>query len=286
MRDTANTYYSRAVRQCLRFLVSCTLIASATSCRLHGQDQRSQHEKLAYAADTANVPDAIARVKSGEFAAVHVDLIARANAVEAIPVLKEQFERVPDQVLKAKIASALVRMKDDKDNAYWNFLVDFAKPALESDAPDFIGYDSQGKAVAGPSPEFQVWAKAHNMPTEDPQYINAAGVIFLGWSRDPRAVPLLRRALSSPNHMIESFAALGLAEIGDKASIPFIIEACKKAPAEPAEVIAEALVYFDDSEAQKAVDDFIPKDRAKIYRDARAHGKKTPMTILGGPNEN
>jgi hypothetical protein len=81
---------------------------------------------------------------------VHVDLIARAGAVEAIPILKEQFLRVQDLLVKAKIAAALVRL-GDKDGAYWTFLVKLATPALESDAPDFIAYDSHGKAssIAG-----------------------------------------------------------------------------------------------------------------------------------------
>jgi hypothetical protein len=73
-------------------------------------------------------------------------------------------------------------------------------------------------------------------------------------------------------------AALGLAEIQDKASIPLIIEACKRAPAEAAAVMAESLVYFDDAEAQRAVDTYIPKDAAKVFREARAQGKKTPWS--------
>jgi len=60
---------------------------------------------------------------------------------------------------------------------------------------------------------------------------------------------VLRRGLLSPNYQIEIIAALGLADFGDKGSIPLIIEACSKAPAEAAAVIAEALVYFgSDSE--------------------------------------
>jgi PBS lyase HEAT-like repeat len=103
-----------------------------------------------------------------------------------------------------------------------------------------------------------------------------AGAGFLGWSREARAIPLLRLALLSPNHMIEIFAAKGLAEIGDKDSIPFIIDASKKAPKEAASVIAESLVYFDDNSAQSAVDQYIPKDQAKICRDAETHG---PMPL-------
>jgi hypothetical protein len=260
-----------------RYLMWCALVVSAA----YGQEKPRQPEKLAYGVDKANVPDAIARVKSGEFGAVHVDLIARANAVEAIPVLKEQFNRVEDQLVKAKIAAALLRM-GDKDNRYWNFLVEFANPALQSDAPDYIGYDHEGKAVPGPSTEFQAWAKAHNFSDEseldESVRVASTGVIFLGWSRDLRAIPFLRKALLSPNHMIEIFGAMGLAEIGDKGSIPLIIEACKQAPAEPAAAIAESLVYFDDVTAQSAVDQFVPKDRAKLVREAKANTNRSPLS--------
>jgi PBS lyase HEAT-like repeat len=78
--------------------------------------------------------------------------------------------------------------------------------------------------------------------------------------------------------MIEIAAAEGLAELQDKESIPLIIQACERAPAEAAGVIAQSLVYFDDPEAQGAVDRYIPKDRSKILREARAQGKKTPWS--------
>jgi HEAT repeats len=249
---------------------------------LCAQQQPSEPEKLAYGVDSANVPDAIAKVKSGEFDVVHVDLIARANATEAIPILKEQFNHIDDQTLKAKIAAALVRM-GEKNNTYWDFLVEFAKPALKSDLPDYNGYDQDGKAVPGPSPEFQAWTRSHRdsgvAEVEDSVRASSSGILFLGWSRDKRAIPLLRRALSSPNHMIEIFAAMGLVEIGDKESIPYIIEACKRAPAEPAASMAESLVYFEDNAAQTAVDLFVPVDRAKLIRQAKANGKKSPLTV-------
>jgi hypothetical protein len=73
---------------------------------------------------------------------------------------------------------------------------------------------------------------------------------LLALTGDPRAIPVLRRGLLSPNYQIEIIAALGLADFVDKGSIPLIIiEACSKAPAEAAAAIAEALVYFgSDSE--------------------------------------
>jgi hypothetical protein len=96
-------------------LLICALLTSAA----YGQAQQSQPETLAYGADKANVPDAIAKVKSGDFLAIHVDLITWAGAVEAIPSLKEQFVRVQDPLLKAKVAAALVRL-GDKDDTYWH----------------------------------------------------------------------------------------------------------------------------------------------------------------------
>src|SRR5262245_39732849 len=107
--------------------LSCAFVTS-------GQSSQVQSEKLPYAVDRANVPDAIAKVKSGEFAAVHVDLIARAGAAEGIPVLKEQFEHVRDIFLKDKIGAALLRL-GDKDDKYWDFVVNEAKIALESNTP-------------------------------------------------------------------------------------------------------------------------------------------------------
>lgn len=276
--QTRNRYTARYTS--FRILNVVVLLALLTTIA-NGQTPQGQPEKLAPGVDRASVPHAISKVKSGEFAAIDVDLIARANAVEAIPILKEQFDRVDDQVIKGKIAAALVRL-EDKDNTYWDFLVKLATPALESDAPDYNGYDQQGKAIPGPSSQFQAWAKAHNLPLQsepdDSARVSSSGVIFLGWSRDPRAVPLLRKALLSPDHMIEIFAALGLAEIGDRDSIPFIIKACRKAPAEPAAAIARALVYFDDNSAQSAVDEFVPKDLAKVERDAKARGNTRPFS--------
>jgi hypothetical protein len=246
--------------------------------------QQSQTNTPASAADKADVADAIAKVKSGNFLLVHVDMIAKADAVEAIPALKEQFGRSNDPLIKGKIAGTLVRL-GDKDNIYWDFLVKQATLAVESDAPDFMNLDPQAKTGAGPSPEFIAWAKAHNVPPNGPNGTAAEDamiwfpgkLMLLGLTGDRRAVPLLRQALLSPNHMIEIAAANGLAEIQDKESIPLIIEACKKAPPAAAAPIAESLVYFDDAEAQSAVDTYVSKESAKILREAKAGGKKTPL---------
>src|SRR5215469_14047710 len=89
---TTMAIYLGSMRRILRLLVVGALLGSTAN----GQETQTQPERLAYAADRANVPDAIAKVKSGEFAAVHVDMIANAGAVEAIPILKQQFVSVED----------------------------------------------------------------------------------------------------------------------------------------------------------------------------------------------
>jgi HEAT repeat protein len=275
MSKAGNSHSGAAMREVLNLFVWCALLTLTGVA--YGQEEQGQSNTLAYAANKANVPDAIAKVKSGDFNGVHVEIIAEAGAAEAIPILKEQFARSQDPFLKAKIASAVVRL-GDKDNTYWDFLVKLATPAVESDAPDFMNYDSDGRAKPGPSPEFVAWAKAHNVSPqsvgEDSLYWLPAKVLLLGSTSDPRAIPLLRRALLSPNHQIEVAAALGLAETRDEDSIPLIIEACRRAPAEAAAVIAKSLVYFDDPQAQGAADEYIPKDMAKQDREARARGEK------------
>jgi hypothetical protein len=49
--------------------------------------------------------------------------------------------------------------------------------------------------------------------------------------------------------------------------------------------MAESLVYFDDATAQNAVDKYIPKDTAKLYRAAKANGKTKPLAapLYGKP---
>jgi len=72
--------------------------------------------------------------------------------------------------------------------------------------------------------------------------------------------------------MIVNSAALGLATIGDKDSIPLIVQACQRAPVEQASVIASSLVYFDGPQAQNAVDKYLSKEMAKASREKRANG--------------
>ena len=246
--------------------------------------QQVQSQATPYGLDKANVPDAINRVKSGDFFLSHLDLIARAHATEAIPALKDQFVRAQDPLLKQKIAAGLIRL-GDRDDVYWDYLVKAAKAALDSDAPSFKEYDANGKYVGGPSPAFEAWMKA-NHPTENAEdaaedsiYLQPATVTILAWADDSRAIPYLRQGMSSPNYMVQIASAQGLAELGDEASIPLIIAACQRAPKDVATVLGDTLVYFDTDAAKKAVDQYVPADMAQASRNARANGQKPkPLT--------
>jgi hypothetical protein len=227
------------------------------------------------------IAEAISQVKSGTFSGYAVEQIAEAHTVQAIPVLEEQFKVSHDAGSKGKIAAALVRLGDN-DETYWNYVLEQATEAVNSDVPLPTTYDSQGKLVRGQmSAEFTAWAKAHNVSPESAAQTSLftlpGKIITLAETGDPRGIPLLRQALKSPNYLIATMAAKGLAMIQDKASIPLIIEACRRARPDEAVAIADSLIYFDDPEAQSAADLYLPKDYAKAMREARANG----MTPFG-----
>ena len=261
-------------RSKFHLLVLCTLLTAV----VYGQQRQGKTNTPESATDKATVSAAIAAVKSGDFAPIHVETIAAAGAVEAIPILKEQFSRSHDWLIKAKLASALVRLGGDQNDIYWEFLVTQATIAVESDAPDFMNFDPQAKDSAGPSPEFTAWANAHKLDVQeagtDAIYRLPGRIMLLSSTGDRRAIPLLRQSLLSPNHQIEYVAALGLAELQDKDSIPYIVQACEAAPAELPALIARSLVYFDDPEAQKALDKYVSKEDARRLREGRAAGQK------------
>jgi HEAT repeat protein len=165
----------------------------------------------------------------------------------------------------------------DKDDTYWNYLLEQATLAVDSDVPDSIFSDSQGKLMMKEStPELQAWAHTHNVSPETAReyatYDLPGKVWDLAQTGDARGIPLLRRALQSRNCPMASTAAKGLAQIQDKESIPLIIAASQRAAGGCGGAIALALIYFDDPQAQSAVDTYVPKETAKASRDARANG--------------
>ena len=224
--------------------------------------------------DQAELAKALAVMKSGEATNYHAEIIAQAGAVEAIPDLEAQFARATDFFNKAKFAEVLVRL-GDKKVTYWNYLAQVVQPALDTAEPDPVSYDAQGKIVPGPSHEWIAWAKSHNASAHAAQesvYVRPILLKLVADSGDSRAIPILRRALLSPNELLAGVAAKGLAKFHDAASVPLILAKCRKSPAEGAAFIAESLVYFEDPEAQAAFNKYVPKDRAAILRAEKAQG--------------
>jgi PBS lyase HEAT-like repeat len=248
------------------FALTAVLSPAALSAQ-NGPAAPSQSDQLA---------TSIARAKSGNVDTYDVEIIAEAGAVQAIPSLEEQFGRTTDVDTKTKIANGLVRL-GDKHNTYWNYLLEQTTLAVDSDVPDALFSDPLGKTVDQNS-ELQAWAQAHNVSAntaaQSALYDLPGKVLELADTGDPRGIPLLRRALQSRNYMIAVWAAKGLAQIQDKNSIPLIIAACQGAPTGFASEIAKSLIWFDDPRAQTAVDTYMPREHAKIFRDARAQGMK------------
>ncbi|HEX4231079.1 MAG TPA: HEAT repeat domain-containing protein [Bryobacteraceae bacterium] len=211
---------------------------------------------------------AMDRLSHGTFFRVDINRVAEAGAVKAIPDLEKQFSLTQDEASREAIASVLVRLGGDKEGTYWDYLVTGALSVIDSDAPNPVDYDSKGNLIPGPAPEFVAWAKSHGLKpdaAETAATLDSPGkVLYLGESRDQRAIPLLQRALSSPNFMIETFAAQGLEKLQSKASIPLIIEACRRAPAGAAgQIAAFSLARFDDPVAKNAAKEFMPVRQAK-----------------------
>ena len=253
------------MREVFHLLISCALLTVAVSAQVNQSRPAEVPDVVA--------KDAIGRIKQGIILQADVDRLTEAGAAQVIPELKEQFSRSQDDVAKGRLASALVKL-GDKDSIYWDYLVGQARSAIESDTPSPMQFDSQGRFVKGPSPEFVSWAKAHNVTTDSAlqaaMYRLPGEVLVLGESGDRRAIPLLRQALSSSNFMIQVSAAQTLAKLQDKASIPLIVETCQRAPADVASVIAaHSLARFDDPQARAAAKAFPPTESSKAAGEGK-----------------
>ncbi|WP_263366138.1 HEAT repeat domain-containing protein [Edaphobacter bradus] len=211
-------------------------------------------------------PDPIEALKrNNEDPLFYVQKAAATHPAETISILKENFVNTEDERHKAQIASALIGL-GDKEDIYWDFLLRMATALLESEASSAVKNDAQGKPIEGPSPE-DAWDKENAIFNKMLTFIE-----IVAETRDPRGVRLLRRALSSPDYEIQTFAAAGLVRARDNDSIPLIIDACKNASPYVASSIAQALVYFDDPRAQSAVDRYLSKEDAKAAREEKANG--------------
>jgi HEAT repeat protein len=182
-------------------------------------------------------------LKQGTYGPATQEQIAEAQAGQLVPILEARFVTSQDADVKARVARALVSLGDN-GNAYWDFLVQQAKLAIESDAPSTRCYSSTN--CTGHS-AYVAWAKAHNAPED------SKAEMELNWLLeervqlvfgDPRGISLLREALKSPNINVVSTGADGLTRALDKDSIPLIVEACKRFHGEEVPLISHTLRQF------------------------------------------
>lgn len=196
--------------------------------------------------------------------------MAAANAPrdEAIPALERFYAKHKDDPvtpastpLRDVIASLLVQI-GDPNPVYWNLLVSEAEAVLSSPVPVPRSVRTSPLELdKAYTPEQKAWAKAHNLSLMQmfSEILNSQPSRFgpLAASGDPRSLPILRRALKSPNPMIQSQAAIGLAILHDRNSIPAIVAICRADPSR-ADFLTQGLVDFHDPAADKAFHQLFP----------------------------
>jgi HEAT repeat protein len=219
----------------LRVAVWCVLLVGVA----YGQASQDQVDKVL----SAKVRSVIDSLKQGTYGPATQEQIAEAQAGQLVPILEARFVSSQDAVVKARVARALVDL-GDKGNAYWDFLVQQAKLAIESDAPSSQCYSSTN--CTGHS-AYVAWARAHNAPDDtkaemELQWLLEERVqLVFG---DPRGISLLREALKSPNINVVWAGADGLTRALDKDSIPLIVEACKRFHGQEVPLISHTLRQF------------------------------------------
>jgi HEAT repeat protein len=219
----------------LRVAVWCALLVGVG----YGQTLQDQVDEVL----SLKVRSVIDSLKQGTYGPATQEQIAEAQAGQLVPILEARFVSSQDAVVKARVARALVDL-GDKGNAYWDFLGQQAKLAIESDAPSSQCYSSTN--CTGHS-AYVAWAKAHNAPED------SKAEMELNWLLeervqlvfgDPRGISLLREALKSPNINVVWAGADGLTRALDKDSIPLIVEACKRFHGQEVPLISHTLRQF------------------------------------------
>jgi HEAT repeat protein len=230
----------------LHVAVWCALLVGVA----YGQASQDQGDQV----HSQTVRIVIDSLKQGTYGPATQEQIAEAQAGQLVPILEARFVTSQDADVKARVARSLMDL-GDKGNAYWDFLVQQAKLAIESDAPS-PQCISSANCMSGHPPEYVAWARAHNVP-EGSQAEMALrwlpGKVYLV-AGDPRGIPLLREALKSPDRDIVSTGADGLARAHDMDSIPLIVEACKREhdPDEVRQISHTLRAFANDPKARAA----------------------------------
>jgi hypothetical protein len=178
---------------------------------------------------------------------------------------KETFESSKDKREKQFSAIFLLNL-GEKDEKYFNYLAEHAKNSLKNDKPFPFKFGEDGKMILRVYTEnFLLWAEQHKIDPDvaayEAYYNDVHDISRLARTHDSRGYDILIEALNSPNYTIVAQAAKGLAGIGDKRAIEHIRSAAVKAPHDMKLLIMHALLYFDDIEAQNAINEIMAGDK-------------------------
>src|ERR1700724_4154878 len=119
-------YLRRVVSEVLHAAIWCALLVGVG----YGQTSQDQVDEVL----SLKVRSVIDSLKQGTYGPATQEQIAEAQAGQLVPILEARFVTSQDAEVKARVAHSLVNL-GDKGNAYWDFLVQQAKLAIESDAP-------------------------------------------------------------------------------------------------------------------------------------------------------
>jgi hypothetical protein len=190
--------------------------------------------------------------------------LVQQRDVAAIPSLERAFDRVQAKQDKQRLAAAISALGGDNPR-YINYLSQYALLVVDDDLPDPLLLDSNGTFERGSqlrNPRFMDWCSIKGVKpemalqraiAEDPQ-----DILFLAMAQKPATAPILLRGLRSRNSMVISFAAQGLAVLGDPKYFDPIVQAASRVPRSVAMFIAQAILAFKSERAIEAARALVP----------------------------
>lgn len=188
-----------------------------------------------------------------------------------IAALEGAFARETSEITRQFLAAALVSL-GDPDPQYYSYVASAAAAAVASDLPFPVrlgGPKAADSALPFLTAAFVSWVQQHGSETAMAMRRATvdlpAAVEALGESADPRSFSIFIRGLNSPNVLVVTTAALGLARLHDDRAVPAIIAASERLPGEESKLVAKALLYFATPAAQRAAEKLVA-DPARIKR--------------------
>lgn len=179
----------------------------------------------------------------------------------AEPALRARFANVKEQDLKEMAAIALVRL-GVKDDSYWLYLREHAEQAIRSGSPPPAKPEETDEQMI--QRLAAAWASAYNVSRNDASTAvtldNPVSVALLFLTRDPRAIPVLRDGLRSPNPFIRIQAAQWLAQTQDRESVLLLIDALVRERPDLKPLMAQGLAHSYDRRADGMAAQYLSKD--------------------------